>query len=312
LTLSQLHAIVTLAAERNFARAAEKCFITQPALTVQVQNLEQELGVIIFDRSKKPLLPTEIGALIIEQARFVLQESQKIPELIKNFQQEISGELRLGIIPTIAPYLVPRFINSFLQKYPRVQLSITEKITETIIGQLKTNELDAGIFVTPWKDRAIKVMPLFYEEFFVYVSPQHPLFKKKPFDFDDLLLEDVWLLDEGNCFRNQVINICHTSRENHPMPLRYQSGSIESLKKIVETRAGMTLIPELAIDNIIAENKKMVRRFKHTTPVREVSLVTTRSYVKQRLIEKLKEEILEHIPKSMQALRGRERVAVDL
>jgi len=312
MTLTQLNAIVVLAAERNFARAAEKCFITQPALTMQVQNLEQELGVKIFDRSKKPLIPTELGAVIIEQAQFVLQETQKISEFVKEFREEIGGQLRLGIIPTIAPYLVPRFINSFLKKYPLVQLSITEKLTETIIEQLKSNELDAGIFVTPWNDKAINVMPMFYEEFFVYVSPQHPLFKKKKLDFDDLLLEDVWLLDEGNCFRNQVINICHTTQQKRALPLRYQSGSIESLKKIVETRAGMTLIPELAIENISVGNKNMVKRFKYSTPVREVSLVTTRSFVKKRLIEKLKEEIIAHIPKKMLELKGRERVAVEL
>ncbi len=312
MTLTQLKAVSALADERNFARAAEKCFITQPALTIQIRNLEQELGVKIFDRSKKPLVPTEIGAVIIEQARYVLQESEKIADLVREFKKDISGELKLGIIPTVAPYLVPLFINDFLRKYPAVQLNITEKITEEIVAMLKSGDLDAGIFVTPWKDPQIKIMPLFYEEFYVYLSPKHELFDKELLDFSDLTLDNVWLLDEGNCFRNQVINICQAHEAHYKPSLRYQSGSIESLKKIVETRAGLTLIPELALKDLPKKNRRMVRRFKDATPVREVSLVTTRSYLKQRLLEKLKEAILRRIPEQMKQLNNREIVDVEI
>ncbi len=312
MTLSQLKYIVALDTERNFLKAARKCFITQPALTIQVQHLEDELGVKIFDRSKKPLIPTEIGEQIIEQAKYVLQESEKIPELVRSFQKDISGELRLGIIPTIAPYLVPLFINTFLKKHPKVHVSITEKLTEQIIEQLKSNDLDAGIFVTPWPDKSIHIMPLFYEEFYTYISPEHPLFSKEALDFADLTVENVWLLDEGNCFRNQVINICHADTSQDSSSLSYQSGSIESLKKIVESRAGLTLIPELAIRNLPKRNQTYLRPFRFSTPVRQVSLVTSRSFVKKRLIDRLKEEILDHIPDKMRNLDNRELVSVEI
>ncbi|HHJ52320.1 MAG TPA: hypothetical protein ENJ89_03925 [Caldithrix abyssi] len=155
-------------------------------------------------------------------------------------------------------------------------------------------------------------MPLFYEEFYVYLSPKHELFDKELLDFSDLTLDNVWLLDEGNCFRNQVINICQAHEAHYKPSLRYQSGSIESLKKIVETRAGLTLIPELALKDLPKKNRRMVRRFKDATPVREVSLVTTRSYLKQRLLEKLKEAILRRIPEQMKQLNNREIVDVEI
>ncbi len=310
MTLDQLRYIVALDSERNFVRAAEKCFITQPALTIQIQKLEEELGVVIFDRSKKPLIPTDIGQQIIEQAKFVLQETHKIKELVREYEQDLSGELKLGIIPTLAPYLVPLFINDFLNRYPYVQITIIEKQTETIIARLKNGDLDVGIFVTPWNDPGIRVKPLFYETFYVYVSPEHFLFKKKNITYANLAIDDIWLLEEGNCFRNQVINICQVSREKNKPPFRYESASIEALKKIVETRAGVTLIPELALSNIPEANLFMLRPFKKPVPVREVSLVTSRSYVKKRLIEKLEESITGHIPQKMHNIDGRELVQV--
>ena len=310
MTFDQLRYIVALDSERNFVRAAEKCFITQPALTIQIQKLEEELGVIIFDRSKKPLIPTDIGRLIIEQAKFILQEVDKIRESVKEYRQDLSGELKLGIIPTLAPYLVPLFINDFLARYPRLEITIIEKQTEAIIAQLKNGDLDAGIFVTPWNDPQIRVAPIFYEMFYVYVSPQHPLFKKKRITYADLTPDDIWLLEEGNCFRNQVINICQVKPEKEKPFFRYESASIEALKKIVETRAGVTLIPELALSSIADDNRFMLRSFKKPVPVREVSLVTSRSYVKKRVLEKLKETITKHIPETMHSINGRELVHV--
>ena len=310
MTLDQLRYIVALDSERNFVRAAEKCFITQPALTLQIQKLEEELGVIIFDRSKKPLVPTDIGRPIIEQAKFILQETDKIRETVKEYRQDLSGELKLGIIPTLAPYLVPLFINDFLARYPHVEITITEKQTETIIAQLKNSELDAGVFVTPWNDPHIRLAPMFYETFYVYVSPEHPLFRKKYVSYTDLALDDIWLLEEGNCFRNQVINICRVAPQKDKPAFRYESASIEALKKIVETRAGLTLIPELALSSIPESNCFMLRSFKKPVPVREVSLVTSRSYVKKRLIEKLHEQITAHIPSAMRSINGRELVHV--
>mgnify|MGYP000044174196 CR=1 FL=1 len=284
MTLQQYQYILALDSERNFVRAAEKCFVTQPSLTMQVQKLEDELGVKIFDRSKKPLIPTPIGEQIIAQARIAVQESNRIKELIKESQNELSGDLRVGIIPTLAPYLLPLFAANFEKDYPSIRLLIQELQTERIIGKLRKDELDLGILVTPLEESGINESPLFLEPMLGYVGENHRLSKKKSISLDDLDLDDTWLLSEGHCLRAQVLNICNAHQNDDSQNLVFESGSLETLERLVESHKGMTILPYLATLNLNANQRKMLREFKGNPPVREVSIVKNRVEVKTAMI----------------------------
>lgn len=186
ITLIQLEYIIAVDKHRNFARASEASFVTQPTLSMQIKKLEDDLGIKIFDRSRKPVIATEAGRRVIDQARLVVKESEMIHEIINSFNRNISGKIRLGIIPTLAPYLLPRFAGRFKKKYPEVQFMIREMVTERIAMQLMRDDLDAGIFVTPYHDARLKEWPLFYEEMEIYASSGHKLLRK-----EEVLVKDV-------------------------------------------------------------------------------------------------------------------------
>ncbi|GJM36127.1 MAG: transcriptional regulator [Saprospiraceae bacterium] len=295
MNLQQLQYIIAVDTYRNFAKAAQSCFVTQPTLSMMIQKLEQELALKIFDRSKQPVIPTATGQLIIEQARRVLKESQRIPEIVDRQKGKVSGELRLGIIPTLAPYLLPLFINQFLQKYPEVKVSITEFITDHILQSLKKGTLDAGILVTPIDDTRIREYPLFYEPFHVYTTHQLDKEYYLPEDIDP---NELWLLEEGHCFRTQIIKLCEL-RKSADRRLQYQAGSIETLKRMVESQHGITVLPQLALKDLTEQQLARVKPFAAPCPVREVSLVTHRDFIKKQLIEKLQEEIMAAVPKDL-------------
>jgi len=283
---------------RHFGHAAESCFVTQPTLSAQVNKLENELGVIIFDRSKMPVIPTEIGALIIEQAKKVVTHQKGIYEIIAQQKGDVSGLLKIGIIPTIAPYLLHRFIRKFLEKYPHVKLQVEELITEETIKRLKNDELDAGIVVTPLEENGIVEKPIFYEKFFVYLSKDHPLLTKESLSTTDLETTDLWILQQGHCFRDQVLKLC-TLPKFQKMNFHYESGSLEGLKNMVNQYKGVTLLPELATWDLSDEEKLRLRKFSKDEPSREISLVISRSYLKKKLIEILYNEISLSIPQEM-------------
>lgn len=310
MTLVQLEYIVAVDTYRSFIGAAEKCFVTQPTLSMQVQKLEEMLNVKIFDRSKQPVIPTEIGSQIIEQARLVLQESQKIKEIISSQQQDIVGELKVGIIPTVAPYLLPQVIASMMEKYPDLKLLIWEYTTEDIIHHLKTGVLDCGILATPLGDNAITEIPMYYENFVTYISKNSKLFKKKNIDANDLEDENIWLLNEGHCMRSQVLNICRSTKDNRLQGLTYNTGSVETLIRMVDMNNGATLLPELALTELTAKQLSKVRTFKSPEPVREISLVTHKNYIKKRMLNALKEEILAVIPKAMKQKKKKDIVGI--
>ncbi|MBB6499480.1 hydrogen peroxide-inducible genes activator [Pedobacter cryoconitis] len=310
MTLVQLEYIVAVDTYRSFVGAAEKCFVTQPTLSMQVQKLEEMLNVKIFDRSKQPVIPTEIGSQIIEQARLVLQESQKIKEIISSQQQDIVGELKVGIIPTVAPYLLPQVIASMMEKYPDLKLLIWEYTTEDIIHHLKTGVLDCGILATPLGDNSITEIPMYYENFVTYISKNSKLFKKKNIDANDLEDENIWLLNEGHCMRSQVLNICRSTKDNRLQGLTYNTGSVETLIRMVDMNNGATLLPELALAELTAKQLSKVRTFKSPEPVREISLVTHKNYIKKRMLNALKEEILAIIPKAMKQKKKKDIVGM--
>ena len=300
ITLTQLEYIVAIDEYRHFATAAEKCFVTQPTLSMQIKKLEDELGVNIFDRSRQPVVPTDLGAKLIEQARMTLSATQRIKEIIQEEQQEVEGTLKIGIIPTLAPYLLPVFIGPYIRKYPAVKVEVEELVSEEIIRRLKRDILDVGLFVTPYHDEKIVERPVFYEEMLVYAHPDSELLKKKEVGHEDIVTSDIWMLGNGHCFRNQVVNLCEMSASQHKnLPFEFESNSLETLMRIVDVEGGFTLIPELALQYMSPEKKKQVRSIANTKPLREVSVIYSRHFTKQRLITLLCDEIKSVVPAHM-------------
>lgn len=300
ITLTQLEYIVAIDEYRHFATAAEKCFVTQPTLSMQIKKLEDELGVIIFDRSRQPVVPTDLGAKLIEQARMTLSATQRIKEIIQEEQQEVEGTLKIGIIPTLAPYLLPVFIGPYIRKYPAVKVEVEELVSEEIIRRLKRDMLDVGLFVTPYHDEKIVERPVFYEAMLVYAHPDSELLKKKEVGHEDIVTSDIWMLGNGHCFRNQVVNLCEMSASQHKnLPFEFESNSLETLMRIVDVEGGFTLIPELALQYMSPEKKKQVRSIANTKPLREVSVIYSRHFTKQRLITLLCDEIKSVVPAHM-------------
>lgn len=306
MTLVQLEYIVALDTYRSFGIAAEKCFVTQPTMSMQVQKLEEELGIKLFDRTKQPISPTDIGIEVIDQARKILKESYKLKELISDQKTVLSGELRIGIIPTIAPYLMPQIISSFMKKYPEVQLVIWEYMTDQIVNELKNGLLDCGILSTPLEDKNLQENPLFYESFVAYLSKSSPLKSKKNLNATDIDLDDLWLLNEGHCMRNQILNICNRKKSNEVRAFEYNTDSVETLKRMVEMNRGITLLPELSISDFSMKQLDRIRYFKSPQPTREISIVTHRNYLKRKLITALEKEIMEAIPKRMRSKNKKE------
>ena len=296
MTLVQLEYLIAVDTYRSFVLAAEKCFVTQPTLSMQIQKLEDALGVRLFDRSRQPVVPTEMGKLIIAQARVVIRESKKIMEMVQEQKGELAGELKLGIIPTIAPYLLPKVLGTFMQKYPQVQLQIWEYTTERIIRELKVGLLDCGILSTPVQDASLYEKPLFYEPFVAYVSANGPLYQKKMIGTDDILLDKIWLLNEGHCMRGQALNICQRKQPVGDLLFEYNTGSVETLKRMVDVNAGSTILPELSISDFNEDQMERIRFFKTPEPVREISMVTMPNHLKSRAIEALEKEIQAGVP----------------
>ncbi|GAB3950283.1 LysR substrate-binding domain-containing protein [Spirosoma harenae] len=300
MTLSQLDYIVALDTYRHFATAADACHITQPTLSMQIQKLEDELGVLIFDRSKQPVVPTETGQAILTQARDVLRAARRIPEIVNESKEDFRGDFRVGIIPTLAPYLLPYFIGEFIKKYPAVSVQIQELVTEQIIERLRNGLIDVGLVVTPLAENGIAEVPLFQEPFVTYAAESNSLLNKTTIIPDDLRTDGLWLLTEGHCFRSQVIKLCGADRQtNSGSALNYETGSLETLIKLIDKQGGFTLLPYLATLDMDSTRQSRLRSFAEPLPVREVSLVMHRSFLKRKLINTFKAEILAHLPKEL-------------
>ncbi|WP_158799675.1 hydrogen peroxide-inducible genes activator [Pedobacter sp. L105] len=304
MSLTQYEYIIAVDTYRSFVMAAEKCFVTQPTLSMQIQKLEYTLGVQIFNRKKQPVLPTEIGSNIIAQARVLIAEHQRIKEIVGDYQKELMGELKIGIIPTIAPYILPKIIIQFMLKFPQVKLVIWEQTTEEIIQQLKLGLIDCGILSTPILETQFIKTPLFYENFVAYVSRNSELAKKKTIHPDDINIDELWILNEGHCMRDQVLNICQRRESTIGFKhYEYNTGSIETLKRMVDENNGATILPEFALKDFSKAQLEKVRYFKSPQPVREISIVTPNGFAKKRLIETMKNEILGFVPTHMKECR---------
>ncbi len=296
ISLIQMEYIVAVDTYRHFATAAEKCFVTQPTLSMQIKKMEEDLDVQIFDRSKQPVVPTLSGQRIIEQARVVLQEANRIKQIVREEREAMEGELRVGIIPTISPYLLPLFTGQLKKAYPELMLHVQEDVTENILRMLQQDLLDVGILVTPVNEPGIYERPLYYEEMLVYAHKDHELLNTQQIQVKKMDLKDMWLLNDGHCFKHQVVNLCQVhSRKTSDLPFAFAGGNIDTLLKIIDRDGGYTLIPEMAALEF-GEKAKQIKQFSGITPLREVSLVYTRKYAKAKLIDKLAEHIQDSIP----------------
>ncbi len=296
ITFVQLEYIIALDTYRHFHTAADKCFVTQPTLSMQVKKLESDLGLLLFDRSQQPVKPTKAGTKIIEQARILLRQRDKIQDIIQEQKKSIEGTVKIGIIPSLAPYLLPLFIGNLTQNNPLLKVEIQELITEKIEEQLLNDQLDIGILVTPLRNKKIEEQPIFYEEILVYPNKNHAFAKRKSIQTSEISLPDVWLLNHGHCFSHQVLNLCQTKEEQSNLPFLYKSGSLETLKNLVDKEGSFTLLPALAVDSSMQDR---VIHFQDIMPLREVSLVYARSFSKTQILKTLKSEITQAIPKEM-------------
>ncbi len=306
MNLQQLEYIIAVDRFRHFVTAAQHCHVTQATLSMMIKKLEEELQIRIFDRSKQPVVPTEIGQKIIAQAKVVLRETEGILDIVQNEPTSVQGELRIGIIPTLAPYLLPLFLDRFLRKYPDIKLQISELTTDVIIERIKHNQLDAGLLAIPVNQADLVEIPLFHEEFVVYSSQKslHP--KKKYLLPSDLRVDKLWLLEEGHCLRNQVVNLCELKvheRNLHQFDLT--ASSIETLKKIVDLNEGITVLPKLCLKDLNKKQLNHVRYFKAPVPVRKIGMVSFRYFVKEKMLEALKEEILSCLPDEMKQMENK-------
>ena len=291
MTITQLYYVLAVAENQNFTKAAAKCFVTQPTLSMQIQKLEDQLGVQIFDRSKKPIELTNIGRKIVTQARNIVNESYRIQDIVDQQKGFIGGEFKLGIIPTVMPTLLPMFLKSFIKKHPKVKLKIEELTTEEIITRIKDGHLDAAIAATPLEDDSIKERVLYYEPFVSYIPKGHRLHNNNKIDVSELDINDMLLLEDGHCFRDGVINLCKAFKSHSDDQFQLESGSIETLIKLSNEGLGMTLLPYLHTLDINDKEKGNLHYFNEPSPAREVSIIYHKSELKMHIIEALQDVI---------------------
>jgi len=310
MTLTQLEYAVAVATYHSFVAAAEKCFVTQPTLSMQIQKLEEELGIKLFDRNNRPNTVTPIGAPIIDQAKVILAECEKIYELVKSKQGIVSGIFRLAVIPSVAPYLMPGLLEKYSNDYPEVRLQVKEMETEQIVLALRNNEIDAAIVSTPLEQHNINEYPLFYEPFVGYFSDNEPALKKKMISPKDIELDRILLLNEGHCMRNQVLDLCsdHIRQLQADKKFQYDSSNVDTLRKMVDRKKGMTVLPELAVADFTEDQQDRVRYFEDPEPVREISLVTNDQFVKLTLLQSLIDETVKLVPESMRAQKKNRKI----
>lgn len=303
-SLTQLGYVMAVHKAGHFARAAEQCGVTQPTLSMQIQKFEEDLGVIIFDRSKKPILLTTVGERLIEQIQLILFEAKKLDDMVRSGADgQIRGDLVVGVIPTVAPYVLPRLLPILEKSYPEMKLRILELQTRRIVDALGTDEIDVGLLATPLKIPKIFEYPLFYEPFHVFCRKDHELAKLKRVKYASLKHGDIWLLEEGHCLRHQILDVCSIRRssDGESRRFKFESGSLETLKSLVSSYGGYTLLPQLATGDLAPGT--LLVPFERPIPAREIGLVYRREHYKSRMIEALGESILESVPVDVRGIR---------
>ncbi len=301
MNIQQLEYIVAVDTYRHFAKAAEASFVTQPTLSMMIQKLEEELGVKIFDRGQQPVQPTPIGTLIINQARIIVSQVKQVKNIVDEEKGVLQGNLRLGVIPTIAPYLLPELIRLHNLSNNEVELVIEEATTDQILEKLIAGTLDVGLLATPLNNDRLREHPIYYERFFAYVSPEETsLYAKRELSEEDLNINRLWLLTDTHCLKNQILKLCNMRRKrNVHTLLSYEAGSIATLVNIVDNNSGLTIIPEMALRHLNERQQQNVRPLKSPVPVREVSLVTRKEFLRERMLDILTQEIRASVPQEM-------------
>jgi LysR family hydrogen peroxide-inducible transcriptional activator len=304
-TLSQLQYVIAVEKYRHFGKAAKACHVTQPTLSQQLQKIEDEIGIILFDRTKKPILPTPEGLLFLDQAKVVIREHEKLLHVSKQTHSGmLSGDFKLAVIPTVASYLLPHFLKPFSKTFSKIQLFIEEMKTETILSELANDHLDAAILATPIQGQStqFKTHPLYYEPFYAYFSAHHELLKHSQISRTQLDINQMWLLQDGHCFKDQVLNYCALP-QNHDAALNnihFRSGSLDTLRRLVQSSQGYTLIPALmAVSLKKDEQNSHVRPFKTPVPTREISLIYRRDHWKLAMIRAIEDTIAQNLPKAI-------------
>jgi len=310
--LTQLSYVLALNETQHFGLAAKKMRVSQPTLSLQIQKLEEDLGSSLFDRSKQPILPTEAGERVIEQARKVLAEAKSLESILSE-EGGVHGSFKIGIIPTLATDLLPRFVPALLEKFPKLQLSVEEIVTEDMVERLKRDELDAGLLVTPLHDSGLQEFPLFYEPLWVYLPEGNPLLKKKTIATSELQREGLLLLSEGHCFRSQMLEVCRQRKGRRgdfsTGQFQFESGSFEALLTLVDGGVGYTILPQLAVDRLITgSKKKRLRPFESPEPVREVSLVRSRQFTKKTVADTLAQQIQSQMNENLMIKRAKHSI----
>lgn len=302
MNIQQLEYIIAVDNHRHFSKAAEASFVTQPTLSMMIQKLEDELEVRIFDRTQSPIEPTEVGRRVIEQARVSLAQIQQIKEIVEEEKGVIKGVFHLAIIPTVSPYLLPKLMKVHREQNTNIRLVINEMTTNQIISGLAKGSIDGGILATPLNDYRMKERPVYYEKFLAYISPNERfLHSKVKIEESDLNGAKLWLLDEVHCFRTQILNLCNLKNKNIiNSAFSYEAGSIETLINIVDNNNGITVIPEMALSHLTEKQKENVRFFENNKPVREISLITRKDFVREKLIDIIENEIKMSVPVALQ------------
>jgi LysR family hydrogen peroxide-inducible transcriptional activator len=311
-SIQQLRYLVAVDKYRHFGKAAKSCGVSQPSLSIQIQKVEEEVGFFIFDRNKKPVLPSQRGVLFLEEARNVLRAHGRMLERAQKEGKEIQGRFRLALIPTVLPTLLPLFLETFVSSYPSVMLHIEERTTESCIQALREDRIDAAILATPLHERGVREQPLFYEEFFLFADKNNRLLEHREVDPNDLLADEIWLLKDGHCLRNQIVSFCalgqHTSRYSN---LYFEGNSLESLRLLIRSSTGYTLFPQLYVDTFHSnERNTHVRPFCEPVPMREISMVFMRHQWKKDIIVALQSCIEAQLPSTI--LRTKKGTILDI
>lgn len=293
ISINQIKYVLALHREGTFSRAADKCFVTQSTLSTMIKKIEDQMDLVLFDRRSKPITLTAEGQVLLKQFNLIHQEYENLQELIHETAEEYHGTLRLGIIPTLAPFLLPLFLTDMIRDHPRVNFSIDEITTSEIMERIKNREMDIGILSLPVKDKEMIQETLFYEDFLIYdTNKSKPIKSNKKFKIKDIDINRLWLLEESHCLSSQIENICLLrNKRKVSNNLTYNSGSILSLLELVNMNKGITLLPRLATLNKDLIDGKFIYKFEDPQPVREIGLVIHPNFSKNKLLSMIKTKI---------------------
>jgi LysR family hydrogen peroxide-inducible transcriptional activator len=295
MNIQQIEYVVAVYQIRHFGLAAEKCFITQSTLSTMIGRFEDEIGMKLFDRASKPIAVTQEGEEIIPQLQIILKELENLNEQVKSLRGEVGGELHIGIIPTVAPYLLPTFLHSFTKKYPQIHFVVQELTTDSIVAKLRRRELDIGIAALPLQEPTLKEFPLYNEEFVLFDCSTED--KVQTRTIKEIDFANFWMLEEGHCMSVQVYHLCELKNKHlkTTMNVEFKAGSIDSLIRFVKQSKGTTILPHLATLDFTVEDMQRVHPFDDVVPVRSIGLLTHQHFVKKKMLRLMQEEIIERM-----------------